>query len=429
MDAVETIVSDDPEAVVVEAASWDGASLMCRCQGGQTMDAVANVSESAVPSLPEEVTRVERCVWPIEQLLVRTFSMPLSDPKLLDGAILAQEISDVSGEDGSAFWLAWHAGKTETGISGIVFGLSQSVRQMMSEEAVWNMCPQLLVDAWERLNALADLTETCAVIDEDAEGVFVGYKKHGIWCGMRRINRRGSESLSDKMIAEQIGYSWQAMGMESSDALLGRAGNALAGLLNGGDGHGQVEVVNELPSRHQANLAVESLSSLILNFRHGKWAIKSSWQGFRVWKRPLAMAAGLSLIWSVVTIAGIYSMDRQSDEYRAAIEGSFHKGLPNELVMLDPLAQLRKAAGSSGPSQSDSQFLEQLQHVSRLYKSISWEMNELDFRGGEMQMSGAAKDIDSLNRMRDQLQQLSGRNVMISDTDLSGGVVSFRMKW
>lgn len=431
MDAVEAVPLDDVEQVIVETASWDGASLMCRCQDGQVIDAVANSDESVVPELPEEVASVERCFWPIEKLLVRTFSMPLSDPKLLDGAILAQELSDLSGEEASAFWLAWHAGKTEEGVSGIVFGLPQSVRQAMSGEPAWQTCPQLLVDAWERLTFLAGDLETCAVIDEDENGLFIGYLREGVWRGVRRMNRELSETsrLGDEELAEQARYSWQAMGLEPSEPVVGRVGKALGDMLKQDDMDWQAEVVDALPDRQQANLAVELVSSPILNFRHGKWAIKKGWQGLRVWKRPLLLAAGLMLIWSAVTITSIYSMSRQADEYRTAVETAFHRGLPNETVMLDPLAQLRKAGGSSGQSESSQQFLEQLQHISGLYQDSSWEMNELDFRDGEMKMSGVVKDIDSLNRMKDQLQQKSGRSVVITDTDLSGEKVSFRMKW
>jgi len=432
MDAVEAAIPlDEAEPLVVEMASWDGSSLMCRCQDGQTIDAVAHAGELSVPLLPEEVNSVERCFWPIELLLVRTFNMPLSDPKLLDGAILAQEIADLSGEDSGAFWLAWHAGKTDKGVSGVVFGLPQSTRQMISEDSAWQTCPQLLVDAWEHLTSFAGDLESCAVIDEDASGAFIGYRREGVWRGIRRINRNigGENGLSDEELAKQIILSWQAMGLEATDPVTGRVGTALGNILMQEIGEWQVEIVDALPDRHQANLELASELPSVLNFRHGKWAIKSGWQGFKVWKRPLLLALGLMLIWSVVTTFNIYSMNRQADDYSSAVEAAFHRGLPNESVMLDPLAQLRQAGGSSGQSESGQQFLQQLQHVSELYQSGAWEMKELNFQNGKMQMSGVVKDIDSLNRMKEQLQQKSGQQVVISDTDLSGEKVSFRMKW
>jgi len=411
--------------------SWDGLSLACRDGNQQMMDAVAEEGESLLPELPEGISEIKRIYWPMEHLLVRTFSLPLSEPRLLDAAIMSQELSELSGEDDDEWWLAWHAGKTDEGIAGLVFGLPQSVRQAMAEHPVWQSCPQLLVDGWERLTSFRGDFETCAVVDEDDDGVFIGFVKQGAWRGMRRINRKLSDNgcLGDEAIAQQIGYSWQAMGMDASDPVVGRAGARLGELLLPEYEQWQVEVQDEQVSRHYANFAADNDLPGSLNFRHGKWAAQKSWYEFRPWRRPLAMAAVLLLIWMGVTITSIYSLDSEAEGYRQSIESAFHRGLPNEAVMLDPLAQLKKAAGGPALSLDSRQFLDQLQLVSQLYQDISWEMSELEFRGGEMRMSGAAKDIDSLNKMRDQLQQKSGREVVISDTDLSGGKVTFRMKW
>jgi type II secretion system protein L len=235
--------------------------------------------------------------------------------------------------------------------------------------------------------------------------------------------------LTDEELASQVQNSWLAMGFQSSVPVVGRVSVSLGAMLADGSSDWQVEPIGQLQIRTHANLAIEADGSQRLNFRHGKWSVKRSWQGFSVWRRPLAMAVGLMLIWCVVTVGRIYSLEQQADGLQSAIEVAFHRGLPNETVMLDPLAQLRKAAGSSVSAQQGGLFLDQLQHVSNLYRNISWEMSELDFHDGEMRMSGTASDIESLNTMRDQLQKSSGRNVVISDTDLTGDRVSFRMTW
>jgi len=471
-DAVGDATAEATANVFVDdvVISWDGLSLAYRIRGEdagegqgvgesfaneQVFQSVPEESASLLPRLPENIASVERIYWPLEHLLVRTFSLPLSEVRYLDAAILSQELAELSGEDSQTWWLAWHAEKTDTGIAGIVFGLPQYLRSAMIDDPVWQQCPQLFIDGWERLTFFSRDFETCAVIDEDAEGIFFGFLQQGVWRGIRRINRKISDDvfLNDVEVARQIQQSWEAMGFTAMDndsdndpnadtvddsdhdfdqavnVVVGRVGQALGDALMSDYKQWQVEDLDVLPDRHHANFAIETSVATQLNFRHGKWAVQKSWHAFKQWKRPLAMAAGLLLIWLGMTTANLYSLERQADMYRSNIESAFHRGLPNEQVMLDPLAQLKKAGGVSVAQQESQEFLEQLQVLSEVYQKTSWKLREFSFRNGNLQMSGSAKDIDLLNKMRDQLQQKSGRKVVITDTDLSDKQVSFRMKW
>lgn len=412
-------------------ASWDGCSLACRI--GKEITLVADDEDGGLlPDLPGDVGSLERVYWPLESLLVRTFSLPLTEVRLLDAAILSQELVELSGEDGDDWWLAWHAEKTDEGITGMVFGLPQRLRQAMARDAVWQQCSRLLVDGWERLNMLRGDRDNCAVLDEDEEGLFFGVFRHGCWRGMRRLNRQVSDSklLSDAEMAEQIRYSWKAMGVDAgADMIVGRSGHSLSEALKASYDNWQVEVATELPSRHHANLAITNVFSTSLNFRHGKWAVRSHQHVFRRWRRPLVLAAGLVLIWVAATAANLLMLGNQASQYRSAIETAFHRGLPNEPVMLDPLAQLRQGSGISGSGQNGREFLKQFQALGQAYRNVPWQLKEFSYDGGAMQVSGSAEDIANLNRIRDQLQKASGHDVVITDTDLSDNKVSFRMKW
>jgi len=390
--------------------------------------------ESVLDLMPADHATPARIYWPLEQLLVRSFSLPLSEPKMLDAAMLSQEVAELTGEEEASWWLAWHVDKSGSGIAGLVFGLSQNMRREMQEREAWQNCPQLLVDGWERLQARRGDIGRCAVIDEDADGLFFGFISDGVWRGMRRLNRQQGvdERMSDAQLAMQILHSWQAMGMDvEADAVVGRAGAQLTNELQAGFAHWEAEATTDLPDRHAANFELADAPLSGLNFRHGKWGVRRQWRGMQNWKRPLALAAGLLLIWMVATVVQIVVLGEQADRYQAEVEEAFHRGLPNERVMLDPLAQLRQAAGS-GPSAAggnSSDVLRQLDLLGRAWREKSWTLSELNFDGGTVKMSGSAADIDSLNKIRDKLSQESGREVVISDTDLSGGRVSFRMKW
>jgi len=411
--------------------SWDGLSVASRVENEITLQPLQENDESPLPTLPEEAGSLERIYWPLEKLLVRTFSLPLSETRHLDAEILAQELEDLTGEECNTWWLTWHVEKTDAGIAGIVFGLPQPLRQAMKDNPLWQHCPHLLIDGWERLTAQSNDFETVALIDEDAEGIFFGYKQQGVWRGIRRINRKLSDdnSLDDARIAQQIRHSWLAMDANDETPVTGHVSPGTATELATGFSDWQVDTVDNLTERNSANLALELNRSTSLNFRHGRWAVKKSWQGLTRWKRPLAMAAGLLLIWVCATAVEIYRLNGQAETYRVAVESAFHRGLPNEKVMLDPLAQLRKAVGVTGSQQQSMQFLRDLDAISQVRKQLTWTLKELSFENERVQMSGSAKDIKLLNRMRDKLRETTGRNVTITDTDLSDGQVSFRMKW
>jgi len=96
-------------------------------------------------------------------------------------------------------------------------------------------------------------------------------------------------------------------------------------------------------------------------------------------------------------------------------------------VMLDALAQLRQAAGSSVTS--DPLFLSSLQAVGKVYRSAPWQLKTLELHEGEMHMTGEVKDIESLNRMQVNLKKALQKDVRIADTNISGKNVLFRMDW
>jgi len=111
---------------------------------------------------------------------------------------------------------------------------------------------------------------------------------------------------------------------------------------------------------------------------------------------------------------------------------SFHKGLPDEKVMIDPLAQLRKAAGGATGGQGASSaviWLQSIQSVERVYQRIPWQIKVLSLQHGHMTMSGSVSDLQTMNKIRQALQQEMGGAVKVRDTDLSGNQVQFRMAW
>jgi len=371
-------------------------------------------------------------IWPVERLLSRPFSLPLAHPRLLDMDILGQELAGQAGIEPDEWWLSWQAAAVEGGVAGLAFGMPASVRAALSADAIWQACCFVGVDAWLRLQAQVpeNHAEDFAVFDADAEGLFAGVYHGGAWRGMRRINL--TSGCTCEAMAKDAMRSASSMGF-APDAMpvYGRL-NATwqAELVPDADWRG--EVVESLPDRATATYLAASHADInsAPNFRHGAWTVSGDWQK---WLKPWRRAAVLTAILLLMLLGGnfyrVYQLRAEQTGMQADIEAAFHRGLPDETVMLDPLAQLRKAAG--GGSASDTWFfLRQLQAVGRLKQKVKGlHIASMQYTGKDIQLSGTVPDLASVNRIRDTLSSILGHQVDVEDTDLADKQVRFRIKW
>ncbi|MDX8407962.1 MAG: type II secretion system protein GspL [Mariprofundaceae bacterium] len=418
--------------------SFDGRNWAALDDAGNSLPLTAP-EDGWLPLLPDGA-QVNTLILPLECLLVRSFSLPLPHPRFIDAGVLAQELDERAGEDADGWWLAWQAARIEAdGVAGMVFGMPESWRQAIAEDARWQNVRSVLVDGWARLQMHTDglprdgeTGEPVAVVDADAEGVFLGVWQpgagsDGVWRGMRRLNRGVAdiEDLADQCLRSLTAMGWSA----TSHPALGRIEKELLQALQPDTWQGDVvETVAELPGRSQ--VYVSGGPRPALNFRHGRWAASSNSDWLAMWRRPLAMAAAILVIWLLGSIYQIHALSVQADSYRQQITDAFHQGLPDEPVMIDALAQLRRAAGGSATgNDSLALWLKQLAAIHRVYQKTPWDMQELEWRQGRLTLSGKAANLERLNQIREALQQQSGREVKLADTDLSGDKVSFRMHW
>jgi hypothetical protein len=426
-------------------ASWDGHTLAF-AGGASSGDGatryllLADVqTEGGAPVLDDQHHDIPVSVllWPTEHLLTRHFSLPLAHPRLLDADILTQELCEQAGDAASDYWPVWQAGDGDDGVEGVVFGLPQRAKETLASQPGWQGCEAIVPDAWVRLSAWPDPagspTSTAAVLDEDREGLFVGVRGPAGWRGMRRINRAPWKADAD--LVEDVLRTLGAMGWQAGTD--GSTGRLSAGLLRRMSGplqpwHGREEAEYGLPDRHQANLeAAASHRRIDVNFRHGRWRKPTAMgASLRRWRHTLVLlgvvviAAFAGGIWSMV------SLQRQADAYRHDIVSAFHRGLPGQTVMLDPLAQLRMAArGNIGDSGNDD-FMRRLSQVAKAKASLpDWRIREIDDDDDGMRLFGVAGDFAMVNRIRDALAAGGAREVRIEDTEAQGKQVSFRMVW
>ncbi|TLS67317.1 hypothetical protein FEF65_07775 [Mariprofundus erugo] len=429
------------------AVSFDGSGWYAADPLGNTMP--LPVSDGCwLPDLPDGAS-CEQLLLPVEQLLVRVFSLPLTSPRLIDAGILGQELDDRAAIDIDAWWLGWlaasgvqQAESLSPRVAGIVFGLPISWKEEIDASPAWQQVRVVAADAALRLGrhlnpkSEHDSQSWEAVFDADQDGFFFGLWRGDACYGMRRVNRSGAYA---GYLAEEVTRSLQAMA--ATEAMVchfsGLLDEPLLHALRLPSWHGRTESEGDLPTRHQANLASATISSdaslsaaTRMNFRHGRWAASKGIAWIRPWYRALSLAGMLLLLWLAGLGYQIHSLNTNLAATQQQIVQAFHQGLPDEKVMIDALAQLRRAAGSSGEvSPLTARWLQQVAAVHQVYKATSWQMGELEWQDGVMKMSGKAANLQLLNVIRQSLQKQTGRDVKLLDTDLSGQQVTFRMQW
>ena len=136
------------------------------------------------------------------------------------------------------------------------------------------------------------------------------------------------------------------------------------------------------------------------------------------------------MLWLGMVSVENYQFRQQLDTMNDEIIQAFHRGLPQQTVIIDAMAQLRQAANIGGTSNSSAQQVTaQLNVISAAFKAHPWQMQELRINGNEVTISGKVSSLDTLNDISNALQKELGKKVKITDTDLNGNEVTFRMRW
>jgi len=444
----------------------------------QNMMTLSVAENESLPTLPDNAI-VHQLLLPAEQLLSRTFQLPFAQPKFIDQDILGQELEEHTAELNEAWWLSWQAGKQNDGVAGIMFGMPECMRQHIENDANWQQAQYIGSDMYLRLHAQLghclehaaahppehdQSSSAVAIFDSDRSGLFFGlwqpaaeHSSSGLWLAMRRLNWREADQFNSALV-EDIKRSLLSMGWHEQGIATGSLPPQLHAALDFTNWQGRLCESDELPSRADATMAAAGIStgtlstnssttgttstsasismgaSKPLNFRHGRWRSGSHLNQLTPWYRSMAGVAILTLLWSINMMWQNQQLQNQLSEQQQAITAAFHTGLPNEPVIIDALAQLRKAAGGNrlagaANQPSAAQWLQHVEQINQVYQQMPWAIKALSFQQGIMSMSGQSTDLQSMNRILKALQQRSGLEIQIQDTDLRQNQVRFKMVW
>ncbi|MDQ6964942.1 MAG: hypothetical protein Q9M13_08495 [Mariprofundales bacterium] len=428
-------------------ASWEcnGELLLAHELGERELlgdlACVEGVPQLEGEQLPAAAPRM--VLLPLELLLLRAVQLPLSHPRFIDSAVLGQELEERAGVDAEQWWLAWQMDRLDDGCAGMLFAMSQAMQQRIAADPFWSQAATITTDGWVRLQAQLSAAvaaeggesklEAVAVVDGDQAGLFFGYWREGCWLGMRRLNSvdgQGVESARSLVVVQMV-RSLRAMGWCGS-AVVGRLDGAWREALVGGveELEWAGESVDMLPARLDANVEAASSVDVTLNFRHGSWsAAASGLVEWRKWRRSALILLLIALGWYGQQQMAIRDLQQQSAQVEERVAAAFHRGLPDQAVMLDPLGQLQLAVEGVGVGVDRQMLLRQLASLAAVRQGVEWSISALQVQGGVVRLRGSTKDLKALNRLHEMLQQRVGSRVVIEDTDLRKESVGFRMRW
>ncbi len=413
--------------------AWDGRILAWyHPEAGLQHEELSIETDDALPEsgawqlISDHDTPV--AIWYAESLLTRNIHLPLASTAMLDNEMLQQELVERAGINAGEWWLCRDFSRDpEGGIRGMVFAMPDALKQSMQQHPHWQQLTHLGVDLWHRLQQWKHEDAAAqAIVDEDADGLCLGFHRQGCWYGMRRLNGTVDEHLWQEALC-----SLQAMGFDMAQhTLTGQLSGKSVAHIEAAGGQWQGETLDELLPRYHASLRTISagVAKSAMNFRHGQWAASGSWQAFRPWWRSLALAGCMVLLAVAALLHSNAQLEGRIAAQQARLMTAFHQGLPKETVIIDPLAQLRRANAAT-EQQTDTRLTHDLQVIASIYRELPWQLQRLSLQRGTMQLSGNIRDIQTLNKLQQQLQQKLGYTVSVIDTNLGEDQLGFRLEW
>ncbi len=430
-------------------ATWEpGGSLLLAQEDGEAQAPAVSEWLHGVPRLVDDATvsGVRIILLPLESLLLRSVALPLSHPRFVDAAVIGQELEEQAGIDSEAWWAAWQLSRDDDGgVAGVAVAMPMAMRETLADDPLWSQAAVVVCDGWVRLQAHrhAAVARSSGEIspdvvsvwlDADRDGLFLGCWRGACCLGLRRLNWQISpgRTCSPQELAERIVRSCRTMGWDGNTSACGYLDGVMCeALATQGMAWSGTVFEGALPERLQANIAAVADGTVDgLNFRHGRWAaVTPGFAGWRRWRRAALLGCLAVLLWYGQQQWAIAALNRQVSTVEGHIAEAFHRGLPDQAVMLDPLGQLQVAARGLADGDTGQSLLHQIGVLSRVRKDVTWTVREIRMQDGVMRMRGTVADLAALNRLHDRLQREIGGKVTIEDTDLGKGKVAFRMRW
>lgn len=181
-------------------------------------------------------------------------------------------------------------------------------------------------------------------------------------------------------------------------------------------------------------LAAELRPERSLNLLQGRYNVRSKaaeqWRG---WVPAAAMLAVWLVVQGVVSVTQYVSLNSESRGLQQEIAQVFQKSFPGSRKVSD-LRQIRsivkqKVSQFEGDTGSDYlSFLQLLDQTAPLLKKVAkLELRQLNYRRGQLDVEFTVGDLQTLEKLKDQIQR-TGFNVEIRSANSQDGVVSSRMR-
>lgn len=362
------------------------------------------VGEDGWPELPEGV-EVARLWLPVEEVLLVPLGLPVASPKALDADVVGEEAEDLLGVEVGDFVWAWQAHALREGeaarVVGLALGLARTRWQQL-EAAGWTRL--VSVDALAVLAAAREGEATQGVVVDDGEALWAGFWDGEAWRGaLRLIHRAGAPRW------DEAKRSLAAMGWQEGMPVHGRVTDAHPDWITR---------TGEPPAGRAQAVAAGAWQEVAPAWRHARLVFGRAWKV----AAALVLLAAASVIGE--RIWEVHLLRARAALHAARLEQAFHAALPG-VPIVDPLVQLRRAAG--GSSSHAGEALAMLAAVSQARGKA--EITLFRYVAGEGGIiAGAVKDLDALAALRTRLAKAWPHGVRLLDSETDKGRVRFRLR-
>jgi len=191
--------------------------------------------------------------------------------------------------------------------------------------------------------------------------------------------------------------------------------------------------IKVLPEGPLPRMARQIVASPGVNLLQGAFAPRSSFAAhWPAWRMAASLLVALCGLMAGASLLELRQLQHEQKRLDAAIEAAFRYSFPEIREIRDParqLASILRARGQNADKESDIPFLDTLQAVALAVNGSSEAtLDSLNFRAGLMELRVHAPDVDTLDKIKQQISSKSGLQTDIQSAIAAGEQIEGRIR-
>jgi type II secretion system protein L len=194
----------------------------------------------------------------------------------------------------------------------------------------------------------------------------------------------------------------------------------------------QAKKINVFATALEALLSSPAVESSAINLLQSEFApVEVGQAKKRAWRTAAALAAAAIVTAGALQAAALWRVRHLEAQLNQQMEAVFHEALgPNAVLRVEPFKQLKSEYQKLGAGRSEAAELVALLHriAPLLQTEIRMSLTSIDYRDNHIELGLKANSVATVDGFRERIMSIGGLRAEISNTSMSDGLVSARLR-